>query len=291
MKNSNKIKDSGSLWGGLYQPSQRKSNEGAGLRTAVFGSTNAGALVIASLIRFEEKFPHLLNLVGVATDDPVDPDARISAQKRIWKNYNPEEMNLLRDKVIQTAIDSGLFCYTGSVKTDYFRNILTGWNPDVIIMCCFGQKIDAFIFNYPRYGMYNFHPSDLEANIGTGLHPFTDTIGKGRKASTMTVHMVTETIDCGRIIGKSPAVNICTANGDYPKSLLTLQEKVPAVCGWMSVELILEVIKIQQSGKEEAISSIDFDANMPDAIREKLLEPATDDLNTSYTLPLHDTIK
>jgi folate-dependent phosphoribosylglycinamide formyltransferase PurN len=291
MKNFNKIKDSGSLWGGLYEPSQCKSDEGKGLRTAVFGSTNAGALVVASLIRFEEKFPHLLNLVGVATDDPVDPDARISAQKRIWKNYNPKEMNLLMDKVITTASDAGLPCYTGSVKTDYFRTILTGWNPDVIIMCCFGQKIDSFIFNYPRRGMYNFHPSDLAANIGTGLHPFTDTIGKGRKASTMTVHIVTETIDRGAIIGNSPAVNICLANGDYPKSVLTLQEKVPAICGWMSIELILEVIKNQQSGKDGAISSIDFNANMPDAIREKLLEPTTDDLNTSYTLPLHDKIK
>jgi len=291
MESFNKINDSGSLWGGLYKPSQRKSNDGKGLRTAVFGSTNAGALVVGSLIRFEEKYPHLLNLVGVATDDPVDPNARISAQKRIWKNYKTDEMNLLMEKVIKTAINAGLPCYTGSVKTDYFRSILTTWNPDIIIMCCFGQKIDAFIFTYPRRGMYNFHPSELAANIGTGLHPFSDAIKKERKTSTMTVHMVSETIDCGPIIGNSPPVNICTASGDYPKNILTLQEKVPAVCGWMSIELILEVIKNHQSGKNGAISSIDFNANMPDVIREKLLEPAIDDLTEFYTIPLHDKIK
>jgi len=290
MKTFKKIIDSGALWGGLYEPSQRKNNEGKGLRAVVFGSTNAGALVVDSLKRFEEKYPHLLNLVGVATDDPVDPNARISAQKRIWKHFKKEEMILLLDKVIKTASDGGLPCYTGSVKTDYFRNILKEWNPEIIIMCCFGQKIDAAIFNYPRYGMYNYHPSDLAAKIGLGLDPFGDAIKTGSKTSMMTVHQVTETIDYGPIIGNSPPVNICTTNGDYPKNILTLHEKIPSVCGWLSIELILEAIKIKQSGKEGTISSIDFNEKMPSMIREQLLEAATDDLTASYSLPLHDKI-
>ena len=291
METYKKITDAGSLWGGLYEPFQRKSNPGKGLRTAIFGSTNAGALVVASLLRFEQKYPHLLNLVGVATDDPVDRNTRISVHKRIWKYYNPDEMSILRDRVVNASTNAGVPCYTGGMKTDYFRTIFTDWNPEIIIMCCFGQKIDAFIYNYPPFGMYNFHPSDLAANIGAGPQPFNSTIKNGKKTSIMVVHQVTEIIDRGPIIGNSPAVNICTATGDYPKSILSLQEKIPSVCGWLSIELILEAIEKKQSGQKEIISSIDFNARIPDFIRQKLLEPATDDLTETYSLPLHDKIK
>jgi hypothetical protein len=291
MNSCKNITDDGMLWGGLYEPFKQKTNPGNGLRVAIFGSTNAGVLVIDSLSRFEQKHPGLINLVGVATDDPVDPNTRISVQKRIWRLYHPDEISILRDRVIDASIHAGIPCYTGGVKTEYFRKLFTGWNPDIIIMCCFGQKIDDFIINHPQFGMYNFHPSDLAAKIGAGPRPFSSTMENGHKTSTMTVHLVTEMIDHGPIVGNSPAVNICTACGDYPASILTLQEKIPSVSGWLSIELVLEVIKIRESGKNGAVPSIDFNSRIPDFVRQELLKPATDDLTESYKLPLHDTIK
>ena len=279
-----------SLWGALYIPVNPKSGCDTGLRTVIFGSTNGGALVIESLARLEQKDPCLLNLVGVATDDPCDPNTRISVNKRIWRYYTTDEMSSMREKVIEETTSYDIPCYTGSVKTEYFREILKQWNPEVIIMCCFGQKVDSFIFNYPAYGMYNFHPSDLASNIGEGSQPFHDTVNNGHTTSVMTVHLVNEWIDRGPIIGWSPRISIVKADGAYPKSVLSLQEKIPSICGWLGVELIQEILKKKRKGIEGAVGVINFDTLTPESIKQKLLEPANDDLTDGYTLPLHDSI-
>lgn len=279
--------DERSQWGGLYEPTERKPLEKEGLRTVLFGSTTAGALVLNSLRRFEEKHPHRLNLVGIATDDPVDLLSRISLEKRIWKLYSPEERTTLRDSMIHLSIDAGISCYTGNVKTDYFRQIFNEWNPELIIMCCFGQIIDKQIFTYPDYGMYNFHPSDLAANIGAGPQPFHNTIQNGRKTSVMSVHQVTEQIDQGPVVGQSPAINICRKDGEFPESILGLQEKIPSICGWMTIELVLEAIDRKEKGVHGPISTIDFAPRIPGSIHQKLLEPVSDAIDEQYTLPWH----
>lgn len=137
-----KIKSSKSRWGALYVPLEPKQGSEQALRTVLFGSTNAGALVVESLLRFETKYPDLLNLKAVATDDPCDPDTEISVSKRIWKYYNQEEMRVLRNKVIDLSTEGGVPCYTGSIKTEYFRDMLREWDPELILMCCFGQIVD-----------------------------------------------------------------------------------------------------------------------------------------------------
>ena len=284
------IKNDESLWGGLYVPLRPKTGSQDGLRVVVFGSTNAGALVIGSLQKLENRNPGLIQLTGVATDDPYDPDTRISVNKRIWKYYSKEEMLLLRDRVIDLTTAGGISCYTGSVKTDYFRDIFMQWQPDVVIMCCFGQKIDSFIFNYPAFGMYNFHPSDLASKIGEGSQPFHDTMNNGKSTSVMTVHLVNEMIDKGPIVGWSPEINIRKADGDYPQSILTLQEKIPSVSGWLSVELVLEIIRKKQSGLKGAVQEVNFKELTPALVRKKLMEPANDDITDRYELPVHDCL-
>jgi folate-dependent phosphoribosylglycinamide formyltransferase PurN len=285
-----KVVNEEAVWGALYVPANPKRGSAGGLRTVIFGSTNGGALVIGSLARLEQKDPGLLNLVGVATDDPCDPNTRVSVKKRIWRYYSPNEMVAMRDNVIDETIACGIPCYTGSVKTEYFREILRQWDPEVIIMCCFGQKVDPFIFNYPVYGMYNFHPSDLASNIGEGAQPFSDTINNGHTTSVMTVHLVNEWIDRGPIVGLSPRINIVKADGTFPRSILSLQEKIPSICGWLSIELIKKILENKRTGIDEAVGFVDFDALTPESIKQRLLEPANDDLNDRYTLPLHDSI-
>lgn len=291
MNSYQKIQNDDSVWGALYVPSEAKPVKDGALRTVVFGSTNAGALLIESLERFERKYPGLFSLVGIATDDPCDPNTRISVQRRIWKYYSGEEMCLLRDKVITLATDEGVPCYTGSVKTGYFREILQQWNPDVIIMCCFGQKVDADIFEYPGYGMYNFHPSDLAAKIGEGSQPFHDTMNNDKKTSVMTVHLVNEFIDRGPIVGRSPEINIRKADDAYPLNILSLQEKIPAICGWLGIELVQEILRWKESGGKGPLTSVDFDRLTPEYIKQRILEPVNDDLSDRYLLPLHDAIR
>ncbi len=285
-----KITDPGFIWGALFEPVRKKNVMKEGMRTVIFGSTTAGELVLRSLAALEEKHPERLNLIAMVTDDPLDPATQISVRKRIWNEYKPEEMQQLRDKVILTCMTVGITCYTGGIKTSVFHDIYRQWNPDLVIVCCFGQLIDHFLFNYPRCGMYNFHPSDLAANIGAGPKPFEHTISEGRTTSVMIIHRVNEKIDAGPIIGKSPPINICLENGQYPESLLTLQEKIPAICGWMSVELTETLNGMAAAGIHQPVERIDFDTLVPENIKQILMKPAVNDPGACYELPPHHLI-
>lgn len=279
-----------SEWGALFLPRNKKMLHPQALRIAVFASTTAGELLLDSLTRFERKFPGKLALVGLATDDPLDPKTRISVQKRIWHHYSSQEMKIMVNQIIDTSINHDIPCYTGNVKTDYFRKIFLEWNPDAVIMCCFGQKIDAFIYTYPAFGMYNFHPSDLAARIGAGAKPFQSTMSNGSQTSVMTIHQVTETIDVGPIVGFSPRIRISREDDSYPDDVRNLQEKIPSVCGWMGIILVEKLLEQKLASKPLAIESIDFQSAMLPTLGDKLMQPVDEDL-TRYKLPLHPSIR
>ena len=240
-----------------------------------------------SLIRFEQKYPGILNLAGVATDDPVDPNARISLKKRIWNNYTPAESANIMNRMVGSCLNGGVACFTGNVKSDYFRKIFARWDPEVLIMNCFGQKLDAFLYEYPVRGAFNFHPSNLSCNIGIGAQPFQDIMMHGLDTSPMVIHKVTEIIDAGPVIGISPEINIRLQDGSYPLSILTLLEKINSISGWMSTELIVAILDRQHVGSREPLTVVDFDQKIPEAVKLKLLDPATNDLSERYELPLH----
>jgi hypothetical protein len=282
-----KILNDESLWGELYDPVRPKLNNSNGLRVVLFVSCNCGNNVLNLLARFEQKYPKLLNLAGVVTDDPVDPNARITLKKRIWSQYTPEERNNLKYKIIQSCINLGIPCYTGAVKTDYFRQIYSSWNPGALIMFCFGQKLDRFLYDFPDMGAYNLHPSDLPKQIGTGTQPFQNAIRSGLKTSPLSIHLITELIDLGPIVGVSPPVNICLADGTYPKSLLTLLEKITNIGGWMCVQLVSEMINRKARGESGPVYWMDFNKLIPAEIQQFLMSPATDDLSEMYEVAPH----
>lgn len=278
------IVNDASEWGQLFIPVNMPEKKD-GLRIAVFGSTTSMHLVMEILIRMDRKFPGSINIRAVATDDPLDPRARIFVRKRIWKYYSIEEKSYLMNLVKDTVLSYGLPCYTGGVKNDYFRALLKTWDPEVIIMCCFGQKIDAPIYEYPSYGMYNFHPSDLASNIGAGAEPYIMTIDNGRTTSNMILHIVTETIDGGPIVGISPVINIALENGNYPDSILSLQEKIPSICGWMTYGLVMKILEKKRKGETGSVNQVDFEKIIPLHIKKLLLKPSSNDPDEDYKLP------
>jgi folate-dependent phosphoribosylglycinamide formyltransferase PurN len=290
MKEYQKIYEDQMGWGALFMPARKKQSSGAGLRTVVFTSTNAADLLLDSLTRYEMRFPDLLNIRGIATDDPNDPRTKISVNKRIWQFYTPDERETMMQDVIRISMDHGISCYTGNVKTDYFRQLLAEWDPEVIIMCCFGQKVDKFIYQYPRLGMYNFHPSDLAARIGAGAQPFQSSIKEGNTTSVMTVHQVTEIIDVGPIVGSSPRVNIKKEDGSFPNDIRNLQVKIPSVCGWMGIILIRAIESHRKKGNAGPVSKIDFATHMEESTAAILLQPVQDDTSL-YELPKHPLIR
>jgi hypothetical protein len=135
--------------------------------------------------------------------------------------------------------------------------------------------------------MYNFHPSDLKQKIGAGARPFNETMENEHKLSRMSIHTVTEEIDAGPVVGTSPLINICLEDGRYPSNILTLQEKIPSVCGWMTIELILTILEHKEKGNHSPVQCVNFQQNFPAYIKEKLMEPARDDPKADYRLPLH----
>ncbi|MFA6129178.1 MAG: formyltransferase family protein [Bacteroidales bacterium] len=283
----NKTVDRESLWGEFYEPAHPEVNHAEGLRVVLFVSCNCGINVLNNLIRFGEKYPGLLHVQGVVTDDPVDPNAKISLKKRVWSQYCYEDRCVLKEKIISTCMNFGVPCYTGSVKTDYFRKIYASWNPEVLIMFCFGQKLDAILFEFPVFGAYNLHPSDLPKQIGAGTQPFQNAIRNGLTTSPLVIHQVTDMIDMGPIVGVSPPVNIMLHDGTYPVSLLTLLEKITSVGGWMCIELVSHIIEWKSRGNTGPVGWIAFDELLPGEIKRLLMAPATNDLTEMYEVPAH----
>jgi hypothetical protein len=276
-----------SRWGALYTPLKPKAEKKGGLRIVLFISCNSGNLLFENLVHFESLYPEKLNIVGVVTDDPVDPAARISIKKRIWNQFSPEEREVLFQRTVDSAIGIGVPCYSGAVKTDYFREIFYEWKPEALLMFCYGQIIDIAIYGYPFMGSYNFHPSDLQNKIGGGSQPFQNTILNGSKTSVLVIHKVTDIVDVGPIVSISPLTNICLNDGGYPSSILSLDDKITCVGGWMGVALTNAIISKKESGKTGHVDNVDVGGVMPDTIKTILRQPVVNDLKVKYEVPLH----
>ena len=74
-------------WGQLIIPGKHENPNKTknGLRVVIMASYQTGYLLIKTLIEFEKKHPNKLNIVGLITDDPLSPHARISMKRRIWR--------------------------------------------------------------------------------------------------------------------------------------------------------------------------------------------------------------
>lgn len=280
-------KSTGVRWGGLINPPKAKPPKTEGLRTVLFTSCSCGNQLLKDLARFEELYPGKLNIIGVVTDDPTDPAARISLKKRIWSYYSAGEREVIFRKMLTDTLELGIPCYTGEVKTDYFHEIFQRWNPETLIMYCFGQIIDAQIFRFPPMGSYNLHPSDLPNKIGAGSQPFLNTLQSGNKTSPLVVHEVDEHIDAGPVIGVSPPINICLEDGSYPEQILSVADKILSFGGWMGVELIQTIIRKKERGESGPVSAICFNNLVPDPIRELLQKPAVNVHPYPYDNPRH----
>jgi folate-dependent phosphoribosylglycinamide formyltransferase PurN len=265
----------GTRWGELIVPAKHE-NPGKskhGLRVLAVASFYYGYQMFETLKACEKKFPDRLNLVGLVTDDPANPDAKISAKKRIWRLFDQEEKLDQERAVLESALGFGLPCYTGEVKTEYFMKLLNYWKPEAIIVFVFGQIFNSAIINFPGYGIYNFHPTDLANHYGAGPQPFEDLIARKANTSKLTIHHITEEVDSGSIVGQSPPVNIKLKNGSHTDNPLLIEDKMTEPIDHMAAKLISELILKKESGKPGKIDTIDFDSFFSDEFKLKLMQP------------------
>lgn len=276
-------------WGELIIPSKMENpnKTNAGFRVLVFNSFLMGYLLLETLKECERRFPDRLNIIGLVTDDPANPHARISVKRRIWRLYDQNEKVEIEKEMIESALSFGIPCYTGEIKTDYFRKLLKQWNPDAILVGVFGQIIDKPIIDFPKYGIYNFHPADLAHHTGAGPRPFEDLIERNASTSKVTVHHVSEEIDAGHIVGQSPPVNVRLINGELTDNVLVLDDKMMEPVDQLGAVLISKLILKKESGKEGKIDRIDFEHYFSEEQQQKLMQPIETN-NPSENLPVID---
>ncbi len=264
-----------SSWGQLFLPSEneRTQNDGAGLRIAVFGSYLMGYKVVEYLKRMQRANTGRLSVCGMVTDDPVSPDAKISVRRRIWRLFEERQMMNLESAIVESGLSGGIPVYTGKVKSAYFRSLLKEWNPDVILVCVFGQVLDDFIIEFPKRGIFNFHPSDLLHHLGAGPQPYQDLINRDAKTSRVSIHELTTEVDAGRIVGQSSEINVRMEDGSITDNVLIIDDKMIGPIGIMLCMLVKALVLHKEEGLEGRIHHIDFSKHFSPEYREQLMEP------------------
>ena len=278
-----------SRWGELIIPAKNENPDktGKGFRVLVINSFLLGYQLFETIKECEIRYPDRLNIVGLVTDDPANPYAKISIKRRIWRLFDEKEKVELEKEIIEAALTFGVPCYTGEVKTEYFRRLIKQWNPDAIIVCVFGQIIDKPIIDYPKYGIYNFHPADLLHHHGAGPRPFEDLINRKANTSKVTIHQISEEVDSGNIIGQSPMINVKLKNDNFTDNILVLDDKMITPIDQMGAKLISELILKKEAGKEGKINKLDFKHYFSEEYKKILMQPIKSNYH-SEALPVID---
>jgi methionyl-tRNA formyltransferase len=270
-------------WGSYYIPHQPQQKENSALRVVLFGSTLGGMWVLETLKKLKQLHgKEQIQLVGLVTDEARVPHARISVKKRIWHYYEQETRATMVDGIISMALDQSMEVFTGNIKSAFFSSLLEKWNPDVIIMACFGQIVPANIFNYPAYGMYNFHPSDLKNDIGAGPRPFEDTLALNMTHTYVSVLEVTDVIDHGPMVMRSTPIRITGQHGELFHDVLIAEEKIIRAFPYLAYLLVNKVREHKLMGIQKTHFTISVSEEMDDAVQQKLLEPVTGVHNPHY---------
>ena len=275
-------------WGGLIEPDalENKEKTEAGLKIALFASWDFGYLVLETLKQFENKFPDKLNLVGLITDNPLNPNAKISLKKRIWNFLDLPFRVLDETLIIESGLSHGIPVYTGDVKSGSFHKLLEKWNPDVILVCVFGQVIDSFTIHQPPHGIYNFHPSDLSKKQGAGPAPYQDLVNRNATTGLWSVHYISEEIDCGEVVGLSPPVNVLDEEGNLPADPIIVYHKLSEVLSPLVYYLVKELAQNFELNQPTGIDHVDFDTLITDEIKNKIMLPiTTDQWNDILSIP------
>ncbi len=262
-------------WGELILPApdETAAKTDQGLRIMMIASMGVGLRAFRTAVAYERRFPERINLVGLATDDAANDDARISLKKRLWHFLNDEQRLQVETHTVETALAFGIPVYTGEVKVDWFRNRLAQWRPDVIMVCGFGQILDESIMQMPPNGIYNFHPSDLVDHRGAGVSPFGDLAALGAKTTSWTVHRITKDIDAGPIVGQSPPINIRSEAGEIPDRTNLIVSKMLDPLSYMVHILIGTLVQRSEAGQSGPLERLDFAERFPAAVKADLMSP------------------
>lgn len=171
------------------------------INVVMFVSHYCGLAALKELVQGD--ISYFINVVGVVTDDPGKNFC--SPQKRVWRYpYSEQEKMMVHD----FAIAHNIPVYRERIKTDEFYALFENkWKPDLCIMAIFGQLVSPRLFNYPRLGFYNMHPTfdDIWPAFG-GCDPMEQLIAVKKPHYVFAMHHVEETFDSGKLVAYSDKI-------------------------------------------------------------------------------------
>ena len=205
--------------------------------------------------------------------------------RRFWRYYAEPEREEYEWGMLHRALSLGIPCFTGEVKSDAFREMLTAWDPEAIVVAGFGQVIDEAIIGFPADGIYNVHPSDLLHGHGAGPQPWEDLVARKASSTRVTLHRVSPTIDDGDIVGRSPKINLRLPDGSASSDVRMIGEKALVAVSPMVRELGLALADRKAAGLEGPLDSLDFELLLDADVKARLKEPL-DPARRGHCLPL-----
>lgn len=141
------------------------------------GSPNYAEVILREV---NEKF----DVVGVFTQPDKRAGRRRSIRSSPVKDFTKEKgIPLLQPK---------------KLTTEEVYNVLSNWDPDVIVVAAYGKILRSRILEFPRFGCVNVHASYLPR--WRGASPIQAAILNGDLTTGVTIMKMDEGIDTGDII-------------------------------------------------------------------------------------------
>ncbi len=196
------------------------------LRVAVFGSFYRGHELVKTILAFQQQHEDLVEFAGIATDDPFHP--RTSPSSRVWQYVDEVEKKARVHAIVSLAETYNIPVWQGNVKGSKFAEIFAMWNPGIVYMGTFGQRVPAHIFNQPVYGFFNCHPTvDYHKWPSyVGGNPFREMLANGERRGTIALHVVNEEFDDGPLVAFSGNFSILPSD-----SVVSLHQRTAVEAG------------------------------------------------------------
>ena len=123
-------------------------------------------------------------------------------QLRSTRSMLPVLNSSLHTSIVQFAGERQIPLWEVSRMSDPKTvSTLAAYQPDVICVACFSQRIARSILDIPRFGCLNVHPSLLPAHRGPV--PLFWAVRQGLKQTGVTIHFMDEGMDSGDILAQA----------------------------------------------------------------------------------------
>ena len=164
----------------------------------------------------------------------------------------PEDKRCGRDLKLQNcAAKETALCHDvpvlqpKSLKDPEFAETLKGFGADIFIVVAYGRMIPPSVFNIPRCGTINLHPSLLPEYRGAA--PVQWALINGETETGVTVQMINEELDAGDIVlSRGIAIDENMTASDLYDLVLP-----------MGAELVIDAVELLGSGRTDVLKKQD----------------------------------